>query len=123
MSSVNAITVSACVAVGALGVAASARAAFLEWSRFDVKTSSERVCMRFAADVARQKNLQNIRIIPIEVAGVRGSVYVSITCIGRSNQPAVAMVITASDDNNAATSTRNDIAAALKGMTCFDACN
>lgn len=118
-------TSKAIVAATLLAASAStALAAALEWSKIEVKTSSEKVCMRFASDVAREKGLQNIRTIPIEVAGTKSNVYVSMTCVGRDGHtPAIAMVIAVSDDAGAAVSVRDELATALKGITCFDSCN
>ena len=114
------------VVAGALLAASSTagQAAALEWSKIEVKTPSERVCMRFASDVAREKGLQNVRTIPIEVAGTKNNVYVSMTCVGRdAHTPAIAMVIAVSDDAGAAVSVRDELATGLKGITCFDSCN
>ena len=104
-------------------VATSVQAASLYWSKFPVKTQSEKTCMRFAGDVARQHGLQNIRTIPIEVAGAKGKAYVSMTCVGRGGgQSAIGMVMVMSDEAGTATALRDELATAFKGIICFDNC-
>ena len=108
-----------CLALAAGSQAADA--AYLQWSKFPVRTQSETTCLRLARDVAQRKGLQNLRVNALEVSGTRGSAYVSITCVGRGGgAQAIGMVIVVSDDNGAAVSTRDDVAAALKGITLID---
>ncbi len=104
-------------------VASRAQAASLYWSKFAVKTQSEKTCMQFAADVASRHGLQNIRRIPIEVAGTKGSSYVAMTCVGRGGgQSAIGIVMVMGDAAAAATGLRDELATAFKGIVCFDNC-
>ncbi len=102
---------------------ANAQAASLYWSKFPVKTQSEKTCMQFAFDVASRHGLQNIRRIAIEVAGTKGTAYASMTCVGRGGgQSAMGIVMVVSDAANVATALRDELATALKGIVCFDNC-
>lgn len=112
----------AAAVVSSLAASSGADAAFLEWSKFSTKAHSEQACMNFASDVARNKGLQNVRKSALEVAGVKNNIYVSMTCIGRGQEAAVAMVMTMGDNAAATIAVREEIATALKGITCFEGC-
>jgi hypothetical protein len=99
----------------------TAHAASLWWSKFPVRAQRESRCMEFAYAVASQQGLTNIRRIPIEVAGTKGNVYVSMTCVGRgAGQNAITIVMTMSDDLPSAKAVHDQIAAQLAKMVSFD---
>lgn len=117
--------IAATLALVALGITMAgswpAQAAFLWWTKFPVRAGQESRCMEFAYAVATQQGLSNIRRIPIEVAGTKGNVYVSITCVGRGGgQNAIAIVMTMSDDQNAAKAVNGQLQNALARMVSFD---
>src|SRR4051794_35911394 len=88
------------VAIGAISsvtFSCNGGATALYFDKVFVKTSSESTCFRFAAAAARLENLRNVHKNALEVAGDKDGAYVSITCVGRNNQPAVAVVMSVSD--------------------------
>jgi hypothetical protein len=99
----------------------TAQAAFLWWSKFPVRAQQESRCMEFAYAVASQQGLSNIRRVQIEVAGMKGNVYVAITCVGGAvGQNAIAIVMTMSDDQSSARSVNGQIQTSLARMVSFD---
>jgi hypothetical protein len=84
---------SAGVAVASLSFASPAHAAALYFEKVIVRTSSEGTCLRFAGDVARNQGFSNVHKSSAEVAGEKDGAYVAITCIGRRNEGAVAVVM------------------------------
>ena|SRR5579862_5587906 len=101
--------------------APSAGAASFYFNKFPVHSSSEATCYSFARSAANGV-LTNIRFTKgLEVAGVKGVSYVSITCVGRGgNQPALAIVMVASDNPGEAVSVRDQISTRLKGTQNID---
>lgn len=97
---------------------ASAEALFYE--KVAVKTSSEATCMRFASDVARNQGFRNPHSSPAEVAGEKDGAYVSITCVGRGQQNAIAVVIAMAPNFGLAKQVAGLVADRIKGITCFD---
>jgi hypothetical protein len=97
-----------------------ANAAALYFDKVFVKTSSERTCFRFAADTARIENFRNVHKNALEVAGEKDGAYVSITCVGRNNQPAVAIVMSVADTLAGAKHSADLAANRIKGIVCFD---
>jgi hypothetical protein len=110
--------------VAALGLATAtpAQAAALYFVRLEVKTASEGTCYRFAQDTARSLGYANVRRGPLEVAGEKGGVYVSTTCVGRGSARAVAVVMATSDSFPAARQIATEFANRLGGMICIDTC-
>lgn len=106
-----------CLAFGATG----AQAAYLYWSKFPVRTQSEAQCMSFAYGVAVQQGVKNVRRTAIEVAGTKGTIYVSITCVGRGGgQNAIALVMTVGDTAASTIAVRDQIAGQLSKTVAFD---
>ena len=113
----------ACIlAVAAAGMAPRAHAAALFFERVTVRTASEATCMRFAADTARNLQFRNVHSNQVEVAGERGGAYVSMTCIGRGQAPAMAVVMSVSDSFDTAKQVGTEAAGKIKGITCIDGC-
>ena len=111
----------ACIlAVAATAMAPKAYAAALFFERVAVRTASEATCMRFAADTARNLQFRNVYSNQVEVAGKRGSAYVSMTCIGRGQ--ALAVVMSVSDRFDVAKQVGAEVTAKIKGITCIDGC-
>ena len=108
------------VAICAFGSAAMAKADALYFEKAAVKTSSEATCLRFASDVARNLGFQNGHSSPSEVAGVKNGVYVSITCVGRGQQSAIAVVMAVASNFALAQQTGHLVADKIRGMVCFD---
>ena len=108
-----------------LGTAAAApfqhaAAAALYFEKAVVKTSSEKTCLSFAADVARVQHFRNTHKSGAEVAGERDGAYVAITCVGRPSQSAVAIVMSVSDGFDIAKRVGHEVADRIKGVICFD---
>jgi hypothetical protein len=103
-----------------IGSASAANATALYFERVLVRTSSETTCYRFANDVARILQFQNIRSNRLEVAGEKNGVYVSITCIGRGQSNAMAVVMAASPTFDVAKQVGSEAANKLKGITNID---
>lgn len=102
-------------------VATSAGAVSFFFNKFPVHSSSEATCYSFARSAANGI-LSNIRFTNgLEVAGVKGGSYVSITCVGRgANQAALAIVMVSSDNASEAVAVRDQISTRLKGTQNFD---
>ena len=112
-----------CIVV--LGFAAAllggpAHAAFLYWSKIQVKTGTEAKCMQLAYGVA-SKNLQGVKRSALEVAGSKGAVYIAITCVGRaSGQNAIGVVMAVGDNGPATSATRDLIVEKLSNTQFID---
>lgn len=101
-------------------IAHSANAAALFFDKVAVKTSSEATCLRFAGDVARNQGFKNMHKGPAEVAGEKGGAYVAITCVGRGQQPAVAVVMSVSDSFDTAKQVGRFVADRMTRIGCID---
>jgi hypothetical protein len=99
---------------------APASAASLYFEKVIVKTASEKTCLGFANDVARRQGFKNLRRNSSEVAGEKGGAYVSITCVGRGSQPAVAVVMSVADRFDTAKAVGHPIAQGLKSIQNID---
>ena len=111
----------ACAAVViALSVASSASADALYFEKTAVKTASEATCLRFAGDVARNQGFRNTHKNALEVAGEKDGAYVSITCVGRGQQPAIAIVMAVAPKFDQAKQVGNFVAGRMKLITCID---
>jgi len=55
-----------------------------------------------------------------EVAGEKSGVYVAVTCVGRGNQPAVAIVMSVADSFDAAKAVGAPIAERMKSIQNID---
>ena len=95
-------------------------AAALYFEKVAVRTSSERTCMRFARDVAREQNFTNGHSSGAEVAGEVGGAYVAITCVGRGSQLALAVVMSVAPDFAVAKRVGQQVAGRIKVITCID---
>ena len=95
-------------------------AAALYFEKVPVKTTSERTCIRFAGDVARNQHFTNSHASGAEVAGEVGGAYVAITCVGRGGQPALAVVMSVAPDFAVAKQVGQLIASRIKVITCMD---
>ncbi|HUL67585.1 MAG TPA: hypothetical protein VLW55_23530 [Burkholderiaceae bacterium] len=113
-------------ALSALSVATAslpfsqAHAAALYFEKSVVKTSSEKTCLSFASDVANSQRFRNAHRSASEVAGEKDGAYVAITCVGRPNQQAVAVVMSTSESFETAKAVGRAIADRIKGIACFD---
>jgi uncharacterized RmlC-like cupin family protein len=76
--------------------------------------------MSLAYGVAGRQGLQNIRRTALEVAGTKGNTYVSITCVGRGGQSAIAIVMVTSDAPASAQAIHDQIASALSKTVAID---
>ena len=101
-------------------VTSSAHADALFFEKAVVKTASETTCLGFAADAARTLNFQNGHRSASEVAGVKDGVYVSITCVGRGQQNAIAVVMAVAPDFGKAQQVGRLVADKVKGIIAFD---
>lgn len=118
---VRALVVSSLVIGGlALALSQEAGAAALYFEKTLVKTSSEKTCLRFAGDVARNQQFKNVHKGPLEVAGEKEGAYVAITCVGRPNDRAMAVVMSAADSFDVAKRVGHEAANQIKGIVCFD---
>jgi hypothetical protein len=108
------------VVLAGIALSSPANAAALYFDKVFVKTNSESTCFRFAADAARSENFRNVHKNALEVAGEKDGAYVSITCVGRNNQPAVAIVMSVADTVAAAKHSADLAANRVKGIVCFD---
>jgi hypothetical protein len=97
-----------------------ANAAALYFEKSVVKTSSEKTCLSFASDVANNQRFRNVHKSASEVAGEKDGAYVAITCVGRPNQQAVAVVMSTSDSFDTAKAVGRGVADRIKGIVCFD---
>lgn len=99
---------------------AQAHAAALYFEKSVVKTSSEKTCLSFASDVANTQRFRNAHRSASEVAGEKDGAYVAITCVGRPNQQAVAVVMSTSESFETAKAVGRAVADRIKGIACFD---
>ncbi|HEY9132677.1 MAG TPA: hypothetical protein VIM98_13040 [Dyella sp.] len=97
-----------------------AQASALYFEKVQVKTSSEKTCLNFAADVARNLGLSKVHRNLLEVAGEKQGVYISTTCVSRGAQPAMAVVMASGNDLAATKQLAQMAAARIKGIVCFD---
>jgi len=102
------------------GSASIAKADSLYFEKAQVNTRSEATCMQFAANVAHAQGFQNWHSTPAEFAGSVNGVYVSITCIGRGQLPAIAVVMAMAPNFGAAQQTGHMIADRMRGIQCMD---
>lgn len=109
-----------CLSLGGLLLAQAAQASSLYFEKVQVKTSSEKTCLNFAADVARKLGLSNVHRNPLEVAGEKQGVYISTTCVGRGAQAAMAVVMASGADFAATKQVAQSAAAKMKGIVCID---
>ena len=118
----NRLASSVCVGIAFAGItyANPAGAVALFFDKVAVKTGSEATCLQFASDVARQEGFTNVHKSSAEVAGEKNGAYVAITCIGRANQEAIAVVMSVASDFNVAKQVGLMVATKLKGIVCFD---
>ena len=107
-------------AVFAFGSASITQADALFFEKAAVRTTSEATCLRFAGDVARTQGFQNVHESQSEVAGVKSGVYLSITCVGRGPQDAIAVVMAVAPTFGAAQQIGQLVADKVRGVTCFD---
>ena len=117
------VTIPAVIAGSALiavAFADDASAAALYFRKVFVKTSFETTCFSFASDAARLENMRNVHKNALEVAGDKDGAYLSITCVGRSDQPAVAVVMSVSDTFPVAKQAADAVADRITGITRFD---
>jgi hypothetical protein len=102
------------------GFASTANATALYFERVLVRTSSEATCFRFADNVAYILQFQNVRSNQLEVAGERNGAYIAITCIGRGQSNAMAIVMAVSPTFDVAQQVGIETANILKGIVNFD---
>lgn len=119
MSKIFLLTV-AVLSFGLFSSAPVAKAQSLYFERTTVSTSSEATCYRFAGDVARNQSFQNLHSNRLEVAGVKNGVYVSITCVGRGQQSALAIVMAVAPNFGAAQQVVQLVSDRIRGVHCFD---
>ena len=105
---------------GVFGAAAASAADALYFEKVDVKTGSEATCLRFASDVARQNGFTDVHKSASEVAGRTNNAYVAITCVGRGNQPAIAVIMSVAPSFETAKAAGHAAANKIKGIICFD---
>ena len=103
-----------------LASASLAKADALFFEKVAVRTSSEATCLRFAGDVARNESFQNVHKSQSEVAGTKNGVYVSITCVGRGQQEAIAVVMAVAPNFGVAQQIGHLAADKIRGITCID---
>jgi hypothetical protein len=114
------VSVTCAAALVLLVLATSANADALYFEKGPVKTSSERTCLRFAGDVARNQSFKNTHSNALEVAGEKDGVYVSITCVGRGQQPAIVIVMAVASTFDKAKQVGSFVAGRVKAITCID---
>ena len=112
--------VSCAAVVITLSVASSANADALYFEKAAVKTASEATCVRFAGDVARNQGFRNTHKSAAEVAGEKDGAYVAITCVGRGQQPAIAVVMAVAPKFDLAKQVGSFVAGRMKVITCID---
>jgi len=104
------LTIAVGVSLFMLSFAGAVEAAFLQWGRALVPTTSEPRCMQIAADVARRSGLQNIHAGSVEVTGNTIDAFVVLTCVGRgAGNQSFGIVMVVADANDVAISTRERI--------------
>ena len=104
----------------AFGLSCFANADALYFQKVGVRTKSEATCLRFASDVARNQGFQNVHKSESEVAGLKNGVYIAITCVGRGQEDAIAIVMAMAPNFDAAKQTGQLVADKIRGITCFD---
>ena len=82
------------IAASSFMIAQPANAAYQAFWKVPVSTFSEDECLSWAGDAARA-----LRGRPSFVAGEFGGAWVSMTCVGNSDQPATAIVMSVADDS------------------------
>jgi hypothetical protein len=92
----------------------------LYFEKLVAKTSSERTCFNFARSVARDAGFRSAHQNPLEVAGQVGGAYVSITCVGRGQEAAVAVVMSVADSFDVARQAGHDVAERMRRIGCID---
>lgn len=108
------------VAIVPLALATRANADALYFEKGPVKTSSERTCLRFAGDVAHNQSFENTHSNAVDVAGGKDGVYVSITCVGRGQEPAMVIVMAVEPIFDKAKRVGSFVAGRVKAVTCID---
>lgn len=108
------------VLLAALVLPSRAEASALYFAKVLVRTSSERTCLRFAEDTARGEGFRNVHKNALEVAGEKDGAYVSITCVGRRDWPAMAIVMSVADSFATAKRVADQSAEHIKRISCFD---
>ena len=103
-----------------LGLTSVAHADGLYFQKVAVKTTSESTCLRFARDVARTERFQNVHQSQAEVAGTKNGAYVAITCVGRGQQNAIAVVMAMAPNFEIAKQMGQVVADKVRGIICFD---
>ena len=100
------------------GPPAHADALFFE--KVAARTSSEATCQRFAGDVARNQGFRNVHKNASEVAGEKDGAYVAITCVGRGQEAAIAVVMAVAPSFDRARQVGHFVAGRMKLITCID---
>ena len=108
------------IAIATLACPVIAMADGLYFEKVAVKTSAENTCLRFARDVSRNAHFQNAHTSNTEVAGTIDGVYVAITCVGRGQQPAIAIVMGMAPAFDNAKRVGHTVAGKMQGIVCFD---
>jgi hypothetical protein len=62
----------------------------------------------------------NVHKNPAEVAGEKNGAYVAITCVGRGQQPAIAVVMSTSGSFDVAKQVGHFVADRMQRITCID---
>ena len=114
------MAMSTATVVALASLASPAHAGSLYFEKVAVQTSSERTCLSFASTAARTQGLSNVHKSNSEVAGEKDGAYVAMTCIGRSGQPAVAVVMSIADDFGVAKAAGHMLSESVKGVVCTD---
>lgn len=107
-------------AICTFNLASTAKADALFFEKAAVTTTSEATCLRFAGDTIRFEGFQNIHQSQSEAAGTKNGVYVSITCVGRGQQSAIAVVMAVAPSFGAAQQTGQLVADKVKASRCID---
>ena len=87
------------IAASSFMIAQPANAAYQAFWKVPVSTFSEDECLSWAGDAARDLGFANVLSGPSFVAGEFGGAWVSMTCVGNSDQPATAIVMSVADDS------------------------
>ena len=107
------------LAVATFAASQPATAAALFFAKVAVKTSSEKTCLSFAADSLR--GFKNVHRSSSEVAGEKDGAYVSVTCVGRGQQPAIAVIMSVSDASfDTAKQVGQSVATQIAKIQCID---
>lgn len=108
------------IAVAVISFVTPVMADSLFFDKVAVKTASEVTCLGFASDTARGLGFRNVHKSGSEVAGEKNGAYIAITCIGRGNQPAIAVVMSVAPDFNVAKQAGQMVANKIKGIQNID---